>query len=94
MDLSRELAKAARRSADEQSARLRDAAGTTHVVATVATVTPGAAKDGTAAVWITWRGRDYRAAVGSTYTPAVGHRVIATYVDNQLIVLDRIVGAP
>lgn len=83
--MKRELATAARRFADANSERLADAARTGTVLATVASVGP---------LQVTWRGGTVPAAgYGSTYTPAVGHRVICAITDDdQLIVIDHIIG--
>lgn len=76
---------AVRRFADANSERLADAAKGPVVWATVVSLNP---------LTVTWRGGDVAAAgYGSTYTPAVGHRVVCLYDDNnQLVVIDHIIG--
>jgi len=92
--LSRQLQAAARRFSDGQSERAARTP-TGRIVATVADVQPGAASDGNALVMVTWRGGYYTAnGYASSYTPAIGHRVVCDYIDNQLIVAYRVVGAP
>lgn len=93
--MNRELAAAARRFADATSARIADAPGARQIIATVSTVTAGAASDGNALVTVSWRGVDITAAgFAASYTPIVGHRVVCDLIDNQLIVAYRIVGQP
>jgi len=91
----RALQRATRRMA-EANARLIAAVPTTQtIIATVKTVMTGQAVDGNAVVMVTWRDSVLVAnGYGSTYTPVVGHRVLCALVDNQLIVLDRLIGAP
>lgn len=90
----RALAAASRRFADSLSERLADATSK-QVIATVTTVTPGAAADGNALVAVTWRGTEATVnGYADSYTPAVGHRVVCAYIDNQLLVQHRIVGYP
>lgn len=94
--MNRELATAARQFADANSARISAAASPSReVIATVNTVTAGAASDGNAAVTVLWRG-SVCAVSGylASYTPAVGHRVVCAYIDNQLIITGRIIGQP
>lgn len=90
-----DIARAARRNADHQSQRI-STAGVRPVIATVTTAMAGGSHDGTAyLVKVTWRGLEVTAAgYAASYTPAVGHRVVCAFIDNQLIVLCRIVGQP
>lgn len=88
--LSREIARAAGRLADQQSDRLADVPTTRAVIATVTTVTAGAAPGGNALVKVTWRGQELTAASYlASYTPSVGQRVLCLLIDNQLIVVDK-----
>ncbi|WP_416902765.1 hypothetical protein [Micromonospora echinospora] len=61
----------------------------------VATVTPGAASDGNAAVTVTWNGAEVPAVYLESYSPVVGHIV---YVQVQppapLVILGRVLGKP
>lgn len=93
--MNRDIARVARRNADQQSQRI-NVAGARPVIATVTTATAGGSHDGTAyLVKVTWRGLEVTAAgYAASYTPAVNHRVMCAFVDNQLIVLCRIVGQP
>lgn len=93
--MTRALHQAARRFADGQSDRLAAVPTARLILATVANVIPGNSEDGNATVTVTWRGEDIDvSSYGSTYTPAVGHRVLCAYVDSQLIVIDRQIGFP
>lgn len=95
MTASRDLARAARRLADQTSSRISGATGTRQIIATVETVTAGAASDGNARVTLLWRGGAITAAgYAAAYTPVAGHRVVCDYIDDQLIVAYRIVGQP
>lgn len=92
---SRQVAAAARRVADLNSARLRDAAGGGLHRATVTTVIPGGASDGNALVSVTWRGTELAVAgYPDSYTPVVGHRVLIAIADDQLEIFHRSVGSP
>lgn len=93
---ARDVLRVARLKADRNSRRLkdaRDAAGDFY--ATVASVTGGAASDGLAVVTVTIRGDETTAAgYNLSYTPAVGQRVICTYINNQLNIICAVGGAP
>lgn len=91
---SRRLAQAARRNADQQSALLAFAPSVL-LHATVTTVTPGAARGGTAAVSVTWRGQQILVnGYNAGYTPGVGDRVLCGVVDNQLDIICPLAGQP
>lgn len=92
----REQARNARRFADQQSTRFASARGSDRVIAIVTTAVPGGSADGSAyLVKVTWHGTEATAAgYAASYTPAVGHRVVCTFIDSQLIVDYRIVGQP
>ena len=93
--MSRALQQAARRFADGQSDRLAAVPSARLILATVANVIPGNSEDGNATVSVTWRGEDLEvSSYGSTYTPAVGHRVLCALVESQLIIFDRQIGFP
>lgn len=96
MTAPRALARAARRVADQNTRKTAAADTGRRVVATVATVDPGAASDGNAVVTVTWRdGTAAAAGYASSYTPAVGHRVMCDLLpDGQLVVAYRIIGQP
>ncbi len=66
------------------------------MLGTVASVTAGGAADGVhALVTVTWRGVSQTAAgYLDGYTPTVSDRVLCVLIDNQLIVVDVIVGQP
>lgn len=88
-------AAAVRRYQDAIARRLNEADNSRQIVATIATVTAGGAKDGNALVQVTWRGATLTVkGYAASYTPVVGHRVVCDYVDNQLIVAYRVVGQP
>lgn len=91
-----ELNTAAWAVADEQNARAAEAASAASpVIATVATVTAGGASDGNALVVVTYRGVSTTVAgYLNSYTPTVGNRVLGVFIDNQLIVLGRVIGHP
>ena len=91
--ISRQVIRAARRNADQQTARLAEIPSVRMLRATVASVAPGGAGDGNAKVWVTWRGEVLEATYGAHYTPVVGHRVLCVIVDNQLEIVQRTVGA-
>lgn len=82
---SRELARAARRFADQQTGRIADLPTTRSLIVTVSDVTG-------AVVTVNWRGQDLVAtAVCASYTPATGDRVLVQLIENQLVVIDRLV---
>lgn len=84
----RALARVARRHAARTGAQIADRPTGTFI-ATVATVTP--VEGGNPAVTVSWRGQDLAVnAVGSTYTPSAGDRVLCHLVDNQVVVADRL----
>lgn len=64
--------------------------------ADVTTVTAGAARGGTALVKVTRFGAEVVASGGyiNPYTPVVGDRVICQSVDNQLVILGKVIGQP
>lgn len=80
--MSRRLAAAARRLADQQTDRLADRP-TPQFIATVTSTSP---------LTVSWRGSSI-AANGhyAAYTPGVGDRVSCELIDSQVIVRDRIV---
>lgn len=78
---SRNLAQAARRLADQQSDRIAALPNTQVLFLTVSALAP---------VTVSWRGGDVVAnAVGASYTPGVGDRVICLYDGLTLTVLDQ-----
>lgn len=81
--VSRELARAARQFADQQSERLADLPTVRHLVVDVTAVSG-------ATVTVTWRTKTLTGTALASYTPAAGDRVLCVLVDNQLIVIDRI----
>lgn len=93
---TRQVARAARRFADRQSARLASVPATRLLKATVSSVTLGAASDGNALVAVSWRGGEYQVAdYPDSYTPVVGDRVrCALDGDNELCILHRCIGYP
>lgn len=82
-DLSRELAQAARRDADEQSARLAEIPRSRFVNVTVASLSP---------TKVTWRGASVPiSGKNFDYTPVVGHRVLCGMDDSdQLVIICRL----
>ena len=62
--------------------------------ATVVSVTPGAASDGSSLVVVSWFGTDTDAAYLSSYTPGANHVVAVTKTGSQLLILGRIIGTP
>jgi len=87
------LARASRKLADQQTARLADVPASRMLRATVATVTAGGAGDGNALVTVTWRGQVLEVAdYPDSYTPVVNHRVLCAVVDSQLSILHHSVG--
>lgn len=92
---ARDLARAARRSADQTTARFAEIPATKQVLATVAAIQTGAAQGGFDLVTVTWRGQDTLAAgYANGAALAVGNRVVCDYIDGQLVVAYRVVGAP
>lgn len=86
---SREVARAARRVADQNRAALADAPASKRIVATIATVTAAAGTDGNALVTVTWRGTTFTAnGYNRTYTPVVGHRVICDLLGDGQVYVD------
>lgn len=84
---SRELARAARRFADQQTSRLSELPSLRGAVATVTAVSG-------ATVTVSWRGGSLTAtAVGASYTPAAGDRVLCLLIDSQLVVIDQLISA-
>lgn len=93
--MNRELATAARRFADANTARIAEVPSERLIVATVTDVAAGAAPDGNALVTVTWRGSPCSVSgYLASYTPAEGHRVVCAYIDNQLIITGRVIGQP
>ena len=81
----RELARIARRFADQQSGRIADLPGLQGVIATVTAVSGST-------VTLSWRGGSLTAtATCAAYTPAANDRVLCLLIDSQLIVLDQLV---
>jgi hypothetical protein len=90
-----ELATAARRFADQNSARLAEIPAAKLFAATVVSVVAGAASDGNAVVTVRWRGKDIKVAgYGAHYTPAVGHAVTCALFDDQTRIVQRDIGQP
>lgn len=93
--MNRGLAAAVRRFADHTSARIDDSANSRQIVATITSVTPGAAPDGNSLVTVNWRGSVLTVnGYNRTYTPVAGHRVVCDYIDNQLFISYSPVGQP
>lgn len=63
-------------------------------LATIASVTAGAATDGNALVTIVWRGATVPAAYTASYTPTVGHVVLVLVQLPQIVIVDRVIGTP
>lgn len=96
-EMSRHLARVARRNADQQTNRVQAARPAEFIRATVATVTPAGAADGVhALVTVTFRGQEVPVAdYPDSYTPAIGHRVLCVLPpDGQLSILHRSIGQP
>lgn len=92
---SRRVQRAARRLADQQTARVADVPSTRLLIASVATVTAAAGTDGGAVVTVRWRGDEVTAAAYLTsQAPVVDMRCLCALVDNQLIILGRLGGFP
>lgn len=65
------------------------------ILPTVTAVTAGGASDGNALVQVTRFGQQRKAnGYLNSYTPTVNDRVLAVYVDDQLIVLGKVIGKP
>jgi hypothetical protein len=95
--MHRDLARVARRGADQLSSIIAAVkVAVAPRIGTVTTATAGGSADGTAfLVKVTWRGTEVTAAgYAASYTPALNHRVLFVFVDNQPVVLCRIVGQP
>ena len=91
---SREVARAARRLADQQKA-LATAQPTGRFWATITTFTPNGASDGGDLVKVTYQGTEVTAACYLyPYTPAIGDRVLCEYVESQLVVDGKPLGTP
>ena len=96
-ELRRRLRDAAHHAADQQTARVArvQAVASQRVIATVATITAGAASDGLAVIAVTWRNGTVTAAgYDKTKTFAVGDRVMCDLIDGQLLVDFPIGGTP
>lgn len=93
---SRQLARAARQLADQQSARIAAMDSGSSFYATVSDVSAGASIEGQAVVKVSYRGTDTTAAgYPDSYTPVVGHRVLCLVTrDHQLAILHRSIGSP
>lgn len=87
---------AVRRFADANTARIAAATSNSRqIIASIVTVTAGAASDGNAKVQVSWRGTVCTAnGYAASYTPVVGHRVVCDFTDSQLIIAYRIIGQP
>lgn len=84
---SRAVAQAARRFIDQQSQKLAEIPAARPFLATVTNVA------GTA-ITVRWRGGLLVAtAAGASYTPAVDDRVLCLLIDDQLVILDQLIGA-
>jgi hypothetical protein len=90
------LARAVRRLADQQSAKVAAVPAARLFRAEVTTVTAKGARDGVAAaVKVTWRGQELQVTdYPDSYTPSVGHWVLCAAVDGSLSILHRGVGHP
>jgi|SRR3954462_4086396 hypothetical protein len=92
---SRHVLRVAHRLADRQTARYAEVPGGRDMIATVTTVTPGAATDGGAVVTVTYRGDELPVAAYLTaQVPVVDQRALLRLVDNQLILIGRLGGFP
>jgi hypothetical protein len=90
--MRRELARAARRLADQQSSRLADVPASRGFLATVVAVTAGGSDNGNTLITVRYRGADLPATgFYASYTPTVGDRVDCVLREDQLIVVDKIV---
>lgn len=73
---SREVARAARRWADQHTSRLSEIPGLRGTYVTITSITGG--------VFFEWKTGTYQAAkVLPSYTPGVGDRVLMLMIDNQ-----------
>lgn len=80
--MNQQIARLARRNADQQTARLADLPTGRLFLATVTVTAP---------LTVSWRGRQFTAAGAFTsYTPAITDRVLCALVDNQPVVLGQI----
>lgn len=79
-ELSPEVARAARRWADQQNAAIAAVPAGLHI-GTVAAASP---------LTVTWRNRTVSAFKNAAYTPAVGDRVLFGFATDQLIVICKI----
>lgn len=78
---SRQVVRAARRLADQQTMRVTELPKGRSFYATVTIVSP---------LTVSWRGGTYQAAVHhASYTPSVNDRVECHLVDSQLCVIDK-----
>lgn len=92
---SPQLARAARRLADQQTSLLAGVRGPQRIKATIAAITSGAGTDGRATITVQWRGNAVLAAGwNASQTFAVGQRVVCDLIDGQLTVDYPIVGTP
>lgn len=92
---SRQVRRAAHRLADRQTARYAEVPNGRDMIATVTSVTTGAATDGGAVVTVTYRGEELTvAAYITSHTPVAGERSLLRSVDNQLILIGRLGGFP
>lgn len=86
MEADKDLARAIRGLADDDSDRIASVPASLQFFATVASTAP---------LMVTWRGANVLAAgKGWGYTPVVGQRVKCSLVRNQLIVENAIDGQP
>lgn len=84
----RDLARAVRGFADDDSARLADLPVTRFFTATVSNATAGS-------LAVTWRGKSVpMAGKAAGYTPAIGQRVLCALVDGQPLIVMWIDGQP
>lgn len=92
----RRMHRAARRVADQNKSLLDRALALVGLgLGSVSSVTAGGAADGNALVQVSYRGSS-NAAAGylNTYTPVANDWVLFVRVDDQLIVLGRVIGRP
>ncbi|MGZ4617187.1 MAG: hypothetical protein ACXV3F_00355 [Frankiaceae bacterium] len=90
-----QMVRTARRNADQARRVAAAAAVGGAVIATVTTVTAAGAADGNALVKVTRRGTETTAAgYLNSYTPTVNDRVVCVTVDDQPIVLGKVIGHP
>lgn len=88
---SPEIARAARRHAAAQ--RQQSATPPPMFFAKVKTVQAGKARDGNAAVTVTWRTTTLNVnAYLNSYTPAVGDRVVCGYDGSQVVIFGATIG--